>query len=84
MEVGPRAELSELKNIFLKAMTIRTSWEEEKFKFIDDLSMLEIINLVSVGIASYNFKAHVASDIAVDNYYLSIEKTKTTNNICSI
>ena len=26
--------------------------EDEKFKFIDDLSMLEIVNLVSIGISS--------------------------------
>ena len=47
--------------------------EEDKFKFIDDLSMLELVNLISVGIASYNFKAHVASDIRIDNYYLPVE-----------
>ena len=26
-----------------------------KFKFIDDLSILEIINLLSIGMASYNY-----------------------------
>jgi hypothetical protein len=28
---------------------------DDKFKFVDDLSLLEIINLVAVGISSYNF-----------------------------
>ena len=27
---------------------------DEKFKFIDDLSILEIINLLSIGLASYD------------------------------
>ena len=36
---------------------------DEKFKFIDDLSILEVINLVMSGISSYNFKNHIASDI---------------------
>ena len=36
---------------------------EMKFKFIDDRSILEIINLLSIGLSSYNFKSHVASDI---------------------
>ena len=36
--------------------------DDEKYKFIDDLSILEIINLTSIGISSYNFKNHVASD----------------------
>ena len=36
---------------------------KHKFKFIDDLSILEIINLLSIGLATYNFKQHVPSDI---------------------
>jgi hypothetical protein len=31
--------------------------QEKKFKFIDDLSILEVINIMSIGIASYNFHA---------------------------
>ena len=34
-----------------------------KFKFIDDLSILELINLISQGLSSFNFKSQVASDI---------------------
>ena len=44
--------------------------EDEKFKYIDDLSMLEIVNLISIGIASFNFRATVASDIGIDKKYL--------------
>ena len=44
--------------------------KEEKFKFIDDLSILELINLVMSGMSSYNFKQHVASDIGVHGQYL--------------
>ena len=45
--------------------------QDKKFKFIDDLSILEIINLMSIGIASYNFQMHVASDIPENGYYIS-------------
>ena len=31
--------------------------EDKRLKFVDDLSFLEIINLLSVGIASYNVRA---------------------------
>ena len=48
-----------------------------KFKFIDDLSILEMINLLSIGLASYNFKEHVASDIPTDGLYLPSTNTKT-------
>ena len=44
--------------------------EDERYKFVDDLSVLEIINLISVGVSSYNFKQHVASDIAVNELYI--------------
>ena len=27
---------------------------DEKFKFIDDLSVVEVINLISIGLACYN------------------------------
>ena len=43
---------------------------EEKFKFIDDLSVLEMINLVMSGLSSYNFKQHVASNIGIHGQYL--------------
>ena len=44
--------------------------DDERFKFIDDLSTLEIINLISVGLSSYNSKLHVPSDIAEHNQFL--------------
>ena len=40
--------------------------KDDKFKWIDDLSMLEIINLAFIGLTSYNFKQHVASDIGIN------------------
>ena len=46
---------------------------EDKFKFIDDLSVLEMINLAMCGISTYNFKNHVASDIGVHGQYLPVE-----------
>ena len=36
---------------------------EDRFKFIDDLTILEIVNLLTIGLTSYNIKEHVPSDI---------------------
>ena len=58
--------------------------EDEKFKYIDDLSMLEIVNLVSIGISSYNFKEHVASDIGIGSKYLPAENIKSQDYIENI
>ena len=57
----------------------------DKFKFVDDLSLLEILNLVAVGLSSYNFYQHVASDIGVDQLYLPSQNSLSQNymnNIC--
>ena len=57
----------------------------KKFKFIDDLSILEMINILSIGISSYNFKMHVASDIPVNGYFTSNSNLKTQeylNKVC--
>ena len=39
--------------------------EADRFKFVDDLSTLEKINLLSIGLASHNHKLQVPSDIPV-------------------
>ena len=41
--------------------------EKDRYKFIDDLSLLELINLVSIGISGYNCKQQVPSDIHYSN-----------------
>ena len=51
--------------------------KEKKFKFIDDLSFLELINLLSIGLSSYNFHRHVASDIPTNGYLIPNENLKT-------
>ena len=43
---------------------------QDRYKWIDDLSLLEIINLIVSGTSSYNFKHHVASDVGIDQKYL--------------
>ena len=50
---------------------------EDRYKFIDDLSILDILNLVSTGLASYNSKFQVPSDVAVDKDFLPMENIKS-------
>ena len=46
---------------------------EDRFKFVDDLSLLEIVDLLTVGITCYNIKQHVPSDVPVHNQYIPAE-----------
>ena len=55
-----------------------------KFKFIDDLSVLEVINLLSIGISSYNFKNHVASDVPTNGYFIERINLKTQSYLNQI
>ena len=43
----------------------------DRFKFVDDLSVLEIVDLLTVGITSYNLKYHIPSDFPLHNQYIS-------------
>ena len=50
--------------------------EEDKFQYIDDLDLLELVILTDV-LTEYNFRAHVASDIGIGQRFLPPSATKT-------
>ena len=45
--------------------------KEDRFKYVDDLSILEIINLLSIGLCSHNFKNQIASDIPIHGQFVN-------------
>ena len=51
--------------------------EDDRFKFVDDLSCLEIINLLSIGLASHYSKAQVPSDLPTHGQIIPGEHLKT-------
>ena len=55
--------------------------EEESFKYIDDLSILEFINLISVWISWYKCKLLVPNDIGTDNKYIPPENLQTQSHL---
>ena len=57
---------------------------ELRFKFLDDLSVLEVVNLLTVGISSYNIRMHVPSDIPSNNGFIPSENLHTKNYIENI
>ena len=50
---------------------------ENRFKFIDDLTILEIVNLLLIGISSYNIKQHVPSNIPCHNQFVAPQNLKS-------
>ena len=45
--------------------------QDDRFKFVDDLSTLEIINLITIGLSSFNTKNQVPSDIPTHGQYIN-------------
>ena len=54
---------------------------EDKFKFVDDLTFLEIIYLLNVGLATYNVRAHVPSDIPYHNQIIPSENLESQKHL---
>ena len=55
--------------------------QEDKFKFVDDLTVLEIVNLLSIGMSSFNSRHTVPADVPSNNGYIAAENLKTQKNI---
>ena len=49
----------------------------DRFKFVDDLTVLEIVNLLTVGITSYNIKQHIPTHIPVHNQFIPPDNLKS-------
>ena len=58
--------------------------EKDRYKFIDDLSILELINLVSIGLSSFNCKQQIPSDIQTNNIFIPPENIQTQNSLDKI
>ena len=57
---------------------------ELKYKWLDDLSVLEVINLLTIGISSYNVRSHVPSDVPVHNGFIEANNLKMQENFKNI
>ena len=54
-----------------------------KYKLVDDLNILELIDLLSIGLIAYDFLNHVASDVGTDqnSYLVAVPKLKNISTI---
>ncbi len=51
--------------------------EKDIYKFVDDKSLVEVINLSNVGIASHNFRNRIPSNVPTSNFIIQNENLKT-------
>ena len=57
---------------------------QDRFKFVDDLTVLEIIHLLNIGLASVNIRRTVPSNISSDNQIIPADNLKTQNYVNEI
>ena len=46
---------------------------DQRFNFVDELNVLEIVNLLTIGLFSLNNRSQVPNDISTDNTYINQE-----------
>ena len=81
---GPQGTLLGLIEYFVQSNDNADCVEpDRRFKFVDDLSVLELVMLSSL-LTEYNFKHHVASDIGVDEQYVSASNLETQSILNNI
>jgi hypothetical protein len=51
--------------------------ETDRFKFVDDLSVLEVINLIIIGITSYNVRQQVPNDLPTHGQFIDSRNLKS-------
>ena len=74
---GPQgSNLGILEYLSLSNDNADTIPENQRFKFVDDATGLEVLNLLSIGLSSYNTSNHISSYIPVGHLYLPPENTK--------
>ena len=57
---------------------------DDRWKWVDDLTTWEVIDLISVGLSSYNFHQHVASDIPVHGQFVNPQNLLTQEYISTL
>ena len=70
------------QNCYITASDDAAHWleDENKFKYCDDLSILELIMVGNI-LVEYDFKQHVASDIGTDQKFLEPSKLRTQEDL---
>ena len=81
---GPQGTLVGLIEYFIQSNDNADCVDADmRYKYVDDLTVLELVMLASL-LSEYNFKQHVASDIGIDEMYVSASNLKTQENLNSI
>ena len=81
---GPQGTLlGQLEYLVLSNDNANCVSEEDRYKYIDDLTLLELVCLSGI-LTEYNHTLHVPSDIGLGHSYLPAEKFQTQENLNNV
>ena len=52
---------------------------KDKFRFVDDLTILEVVNILTIGLSTFNLKNQVPNDVPISNKFISASNLKLKN-----
>ena len=82
---GPqRATLGILEYLSQSNSSADCVGQDERYKFVDDLSVLGIVNLLTVSLCSLNVKYQVPSDMLEDNQFIPPESLQSQEYLYQI
>ena len=58
--------------------------DKDIYKFVDDKSLVEVVNLQNVGIASHNFRSIIPSNVPTSNIIIQYENLRTQKYVRDI
>ena len=58
--------------------------EEDRFKFVDDLTIIEVINMLTIGLSSFYMKNQVPNDIPEHGQFIENNKLKSQSYLDTI
>ena len=50
---------------------------EDRFKFVDDLTTIEVINLLTIGLSSFYMKSQIPSDVPEHGQFVQSKNLKS-------
>ena len=81
---GPQGTLiGQLEYLVLSNDNADCSQPEDRYKYIDDLTLLQLVCLAGL-LTEYNFEGHVASDIGIDQSFLPAASFQSQADLDSI
>ena len=54
---------------------------KDNFKFVDDLTFIEVINLLNIGLATHNVKNQIPSNVPAHNQIIPAEHLKSQDHL---